>query len=99
MPQKITKQFEAMKIIQVRLYFQLEKISPTNLYEYIYNKKYRTHRFVYVAIKKLTIARVRLSKKTEFKNFPVAFHERLKEGRYIFSRLPRDTAISPSWRD
>lgn len=26
MPQKITKQFDAMKIIQVRLYFQLEKI-------------------------------------------------------------------------
>lgn len=34
MPQKVTKQkFDAMKIIQVRLYFQLEKISPTNLYD------------------------------------------------------------------
>lgn len=33
MPQKITKQFDAMKIIQVRLYFQLEKILPTNLYD------------------------------------------------------------------
>ena len=50
---------------------------------------------VCAAIKKFTIAPARLSEEMEFKNFPVAFHERVKEkAGYIFSRLPRETTIS-----